>query len=302
MSRERGGIRGILAPVVTPFGNDGALSREAFSANLAAHLVEGLHGILLCGSTGEAALLTEAERRTLVEWARPLVPADRWLVVGVGGESTRQTISRCHDADEHDADAVLCVAPHYYGAQMTEAALLEHFTRVADASPLPVLLYNIPKHVHFALSPELVARLATHENVVGMKDSSGDLALLRRYLAAQSPTFDVLTGSGQTIGDALMLGARGGILAVSLFATGHSLEVWRAFERGEPLAIRAAQEKLVPLAREIVGRLGVPGIKRALDHVGLSGGAPRLPLLPLDEDGARYVGRLLRDAQAEFAG
>ena len=289
-------LAGVLAPVVTPFDASGALDADGFARNARAHLAAGLAGLVVTGSTGEAALLDEDERDALVEGARDVVGAHQWLVVGVGGESTRQTVRRAERAAERGADAVLVVAPHYYGLAPGEAGLRAHFERVADASPVPVVLYNIPKYMHFTLPPALVAQLARHENVLGIKDSSGDSATLASYLAAQSDRFTVLTGSGAGLAPALAAGARGGILAVSLFAAELTLEAGRGGEAGG-----AAQAALAPLAREIVGTLGVPGVKAALDEVGLAGGAPRLPLLPLDAAGRARVHELLDAARAATA-
>jgi 4-hydroxy-2-oxoglutarate aldolase len=290
-------LAGILAPVVTTFDERDELARAPFSANIRAHLAAGLAGVVVAGSTGEAALLDDEERRALVVWAREDVPGDRWLIVGVGSESTRQSVRRTKEAAERGADAVLVVAPHYYGSAMTPPALRAHYARVADASPVPVVLYNIPKYMHFALAPELVAELAEHGNIVGVKDSSGDAALLAGYLGAQSHAFSVLTGSAGGLAAALAAGARGGVLAVSLFAPELALEVLRDGGMGEG----AAQSALVPLAREIVGTLGVPGVKAALDLSGLHGGPVRPPLLPLADPERRRVAGLLRGARVVAA-
>ena len=274
-------LDGILAPVVTPFDAAGGLDEAAFTGNIRAHLAAGLHGIVVAGSTGEAALLDEEERSRLVELGREATPTERTLLVGTGGESTRSVIARTRAAAERGADGVLVVAPHYYGDAMTADALREHYLRVADASPVPVLLYTIPKYMHFALQAEVVATLARHENIVGMKDSSGDAALLRGYLPSQSDSFKVLTGSGSLLGDALGMGAHGAILAVALFAPSLSLDVFRAVREGRTAEATAAQARLTPLAARIVGGMGVAGVKAALDEVGLRGGAPRPPLRTL---------------------
>jgi 4-hydroxy-2-oxoglutarate aldolase len=296
-------LAGVFAPVVTTFDGSGALALDPFVANARRHLEDGLAGIVVAGSTGEAALLDEGERAALVEALRPFVPGDRWLIAGVGAESTRLTITRALVAGERGADAVLVVAPHYYGAAaMTPAALGAHYRRVADESPVPVVLYNIPKYMHFALPPELVHELATHENVVGIKDSSGDLALLERYLEARSDAFAVLTGNGGQLAPAIARGATGGILAVALFAadesTGGNLAAiqYQMIRAGRRDAAERAGARLGVLAREIVAGLGVPGVKHALDVAGLTGGAPRLPLLPLDEAGRAHVVEVLAGA------
>src|SRR5512134_1958381 len=258
---------GVMGPMVTPFKADESLDIEGFEFNVRGHIAAGLHGVLVAGSTGEAALLGDDERRILTDAARKLVPDDRILLVGTGAESTRHCIVRCRDAASSGADAVLVVAPHYYSSSMTPAALKAHFTRVADESPVPVLLYNIPKYAHFRLEPELIAELSTHENIRGMKDSAGDMTYFARHLESQSDEFDVLTGHGGTFATALGLGARGGILAVALFAAKLAVEVWNAHNDGRTADAEAAQKPLVPMAAEIVARMGVPGVKAAMERV-----------------------------------
>ncbi|MBX3133662.1 MAG: dihydrodipicolinate synthase family protein [Gemmatimonadaceae bacterium] len=276
-------LDGIFAPVISTFhAGSEDLDLDGFAANVRSHIAEGLSGVVVAGSTGEAALLSEDERRALVETAREHVPAPGLVIAGCGGESTRQTVARTKAAQAAGADAVLVVAPHYYASAMTEEVLRAHYLRVAEESPLPVILYNIPKYMHFALPAELVAELARHPNIVGIKDSSGQLEMLKGFLRAQSPSFSVLTGSGSGLLAGLEAGARGGILAVSLFAAGFALEVQRELADGNAEAAAKAQARLKPMADVIVAKLGVPGVKAAMDAVGKVGGVPRMPLLPLD--------------------
>lgn len=291
-------LGGLLAPITTPFDAAGELAPAALARNVAAHLAAGADGIVVAGSTGEAALLDEAERLRAIEAARSATPADRLLLAGVGAESTRTTVRLARAAAERGVDAVLVVAPHYYGASMmTDAALLAHYQRVADESPVPVVLYNIPKYMHFRLEPQLVATLSAHGNVSGIKDSSGDRELLAAYLRCQSDGFSVLTGSAQLLHHALDGRARGGVLAVALFATPLARSVMDAAARGDGEAAASAQALLSPLAARIVGDLGVAGIKAALDLVGLDGGAPRMPLQPLGAEARREIAELLRAAE-----
>ncbi|HYD51122.1 MAG TPA: dihydrodipicolinate synthase family protein [Gemmatimonadaceae bacterium] len=291
-------LGGLLAPVTTPFDAAGELAPTALARNIAAHLAAGVDGIVVTGSTGEAALLDESERLEVMESARSATPSDRLLVAGVGAESTRTTVRLARAAAERGVDAVLVVAPHYYGAaMMSAAALLAHYRRVADESPVPVVLYNIPKYMHFRLAPQLVAELSAHGNVVGIKDSSGDVELLSVYLNYQHDHFAVLTGSAQLLQTALESSARGGVLAVSTFAAPVARAVMEAVARGDRADATEAQARLTPLAATIVGELGVPGIKAALDLVGLAGGAPRMPLQRLGQEQRRTVAELLRGAE-----
>jgi 4-hydroxy-2-oxoglutarate aldolase len=294
-------FEGVHGPVTTPFRGDGEMDRGAFEHNVRAHLAQGLHGVVVSGSTGEAPLLDERERGQLIEWARPLVPKDRLLIAGIGAESTRVTIQRAKAVAKAGADATLVVAPHYFGNAVTEDGLRAHYRAVADASPIPVLLYNIPKYMHFRLSGALVRDLAKHPNVAGIKDSSGAADSLAEYLGAQDAGFTVLTGNAQLFRRALQMGARGGILAVALFAGDLAMKVWDAARRGDGATADAAAEPLAMLGKSIVADLGIAGVKAALDAVGLRGGPTRGPLLPLTRDESERVRQLLRDAELGVA-
>jgi 4-hydroxy-2-oxoglutarate aldolase len=294
-------LSGIFGPETTPFDADDEIDLAAFAGNVRSHLESGFHGVVICGSTGEAALLDERERAQLIEAARREVPDEKWLIAGTGAESTRACVRRCREVSAEGADAALVVAPHYYSAAMSFSALSAHYERVADESPVPVILYNIPKYMHFRLEPDLVARLAEHENIVGMKDSAGDVSFLERYLASQSDSFAVITGHAGTFLRALELGARGGILAAALFAPELVFELWNAFHAGRAEEAADAQRRLGPLASEVVARMGVPGVKAAMDQVGLTGGPVRLPLLPLESRERPELATLLRDASVVLA-
>jgi 4-hydroxy-2-oxoglutarate aldolase len=295
-------LKGVFAPVVSTFSpRDGELDIDSFAANVRAHLDAGLHGIVVTGSTGEAALLDAAERGRLVDATRSVVPREKALIVGTGAESTRTCLQLTRDAAARGADAVLVVAPHYYSAAMTTAALERHYRTVADASPVPVMLYNIPKYMHFALAAELVADLATHGNIIGIKDSSGNRELFASYMAAQSSTFSVLTGNAQMFHHALETGAPGGILAVALFAAGLALDIFEAANHGDQTSAAAFQARMTPPGAKIVGELGVAGVKAAMDRVGLRGGPVRSPLSPLDASGLATVEQLLRGAELAAA-
>ena len=295
-------LRGVFAPVVTTFSaENGEVDVKSFEANVAAHLAAGLHGIVVTGSTGEAALLDANERAVLVEATRRVTPSDRAVLVGTGAESTRTCIVQTREAARRGADAVLVVAPHYYGSSMTTAALRAHYLRVADESPVPVMLYTIPKYMHFALEASLVAELAKHENIIGMKDSSGNRDLWTGYMQSQSPTFAVLTGNAQMFHHAMATGGTGGILAGALFAPAIALDIFDAVRRGDEAAAGAAQARFTPMGAKIVAELGVAGVKAAMDRVGLAGGPVRLPLMPLDDAQREVVHQTLEAAELAAA-
>ncbi len=238
---------------------------------------------MVAGSTGEAPLLDEIEILRLTEWAREAAPDGVEVVTGTGCESTRGTIRLTRLAAEAGAGAVLVRPPSYYAGAMSEDALSLHYRTLADAAPIPVILYHIPKYVPVPLSPDVVGRLVEHENVVGIKDSSGDVQNLGALLDVCAGRASVMVGAGTLLYGGLELGAAGGVVAVGLLATAACAEIVSAWREGDTARAGALQERVGPLHRSVVGRQGVPGVKFALDLLGLRGGAPRPPLLPANE-------------------
>jgi len=176
---------GVLAPVTTPFdAATGDVAPEHLRHNVVRLLEAGLDGVVVTGSTGESALLDPDEQRRIVGWVRPVVPEGRWLVAGTGAESTRQAVALTRAAAAEGADAVLVRPPAYFANATSPATLAAYYRAVADASPVPLLVYNIPKYTHLALAAGLLEQLATHPNIRGVKDSSGDVNNLAAYRAA----------------------------------------------------------------------------------------------------------------------
>ncbi|MFW6193416.1 MAG: dihydrodipicolinate synthase family protein [Gemmatimonadota bacterium] len=288
---------GFFLPVTTPFHEDsGELDREAFRANLRGWTGAGVDGVVVAGSTGEAPLLDEIEILRLTEWASEAVPRGRAVVAGTGLESTRGTVRLCREVARNGADAALVRPPCYYRGAMSAEAVEAHFRDVADASPVPVILYNIPRYVPVELEPEVVGRLARHGNVVGIKDSSGDIQNLGALVEACGDRASVLVGAGTLFYGGLEVGARGGVLAVGLLATEACCEILRAWRRDDDGRAGALQERVGALHRAVVGRHGVAGVKEALDRLGMAGGPVRAPLTPLDGTGREHVAGALASA------
>ncbi len=251
---------------------------------------------MIGGSTGEAPLLTAAELGVLIETARTEAPARVAVIAGCGAESTRATIELCALAAARGADAVLVRSPAYYRDQMSPAVLRTHFHAVADASSLPVIVYSIPRYVPVELAPELIGRLVEHDNIVGVKDSSGDLKTVAALVDGCAGNGAVLAGAGTLLYPALELGATGGVLGVAVLASAACVELVRAFRSGRTVEAGRLQERIGPLHKAIVGRGGIAAIKAALDRLGLYGGPPRPPLLPLTDRERARVDRALRAA------
>jgi len=285
-------LAGVFAPITTPFEAQGEVARKRHAQNVAHLCAAGLDGLLVAGSTGEAPLLDTDEQRALVAASRDALPAGKRLIVGTGAEATRQAIALSRAAGQEGAHAVVVRPPAYFGAVSPPAAILAYFRAVADASPVPVLVYNMPKFTHVAIAPELIAELTSHPNIAGVKDSSGDAQNLAAYRRA-APRWVVLAGSASLLLQALELGCDGGVVGVACFAPQRCLDVVAAFRAGDRSRAAVLQEALRPLDREIVGRLGPAGVKAAMDVAGLYGGPVRPPLLDVTAADREHITRLL---------
>ena len=291
----QGRIAGVLAPITTPFDRTtGEVAPVRLRDNAARLVQDGLDGVVVAGSTGESALLDPDEQRRMVACVRDVLPDHRWLLAGTGAESTRQAVALTRAAGAEGADAVLVRPPSYYSAAVSPASLSDYYRAVADASPIPVLVYNIPKYTHLPVAAELLQQLATHPNIVGVKDSSGDAENLGAYRAAV-PAWSVLVGSGSLLHAALELGCDGGVLAVACFAARLCAEILSAFRAGDRTRAGSLQQRLVPLDKEIVVKLGPAGVKAAMDAVGggLYGGPVRAPLAPVAAADRERVAQLV---------
>jgi len=286
-------LGGVFAPITTPFdAASGDVSPEHLKANVARLFANGLDGTVVAGSTGEAPLLDPDEQRRAVAWTREATPDGKWLIAGTGAESTRQAIALTRGAAAEGADAVLVRPPSYF-PPVAARALANYYRAIADASPVPVLVYNIPKYTHVSLPAELLQELSTHSRVVGVKDSSGDLKNLAAYREA-APEWAVFVGSASLLLPALELECDGGIVAVACFAARLCADLAAAFHAGDRAAATALQDRIIPLDKEIVSKLGPAGVKAAMDAVGLYGGPPRPPLAPLGPAERERVALLVR--------
>ncbi len=290
-------LEGIFPPIPTPFATDGELDVDALAENLRWWNRFDLTGVVVLGSNGEAVLLDESEKLRLVETARAELPKGRTLIAGTGLQSTAATIRLTRAAAEAGAGAALVLSPFYYKGLMTADVLERHFRDVADASPIPVILYNMPACTGLDLDAELIVRLAGHENVVGLKDSSGNVAKLGRLHDELGDRFSILAGSAGFLLPALAVGAVGGVLALANIAPRECLEVRRLALAEDIRAARTLQIRLVRPNTAVTRRWGVPGLKAAMEMLGLRGGPVRPPLRPLGPAECDELRSILRDAR-----
>lgn len=297
MNEGEKSLAGVLPPVPTPFNPGGEVHHPALTANLERLNSYGLAGYVILGSNGETVYLSHDEKIALLETARKAIPPNKWMIAGTGCESTRATIELTREAAKIGADAALIITPHFYGGKMTDEALTRHYFTVADASPIPVILYNVPKFTHIDLGAQTVARMAEHPNILGIKDSGGNISKIADMVRLTRRDFQVLAGSGGFFFPALAVGAGGGIMAVANIAPQLALDIYQLFKKGSMGETAELQRKMLPLNTAVTGRFGIAGLKAALDMLGYYGGPVRSPLREMDEGDRETLRSILREAE-----
>lgn len=272
---------GVYTPIATPFTSDDTLDEQGLRANVMRWMRTPLTGLVVLGSNGEAPQLDEDEADRVVAIVRAEMPTGRPMIVGTGRESTRATIAATKRAATAGADAALVRTPAFFKSQMTTDVFVQHYLEVAEVSPIPVLLYNVTMYTGVNLLPDAVARLATHPNIVGMKESGSDLVQIADSIARTPDDFTILAGSAATLFPALAAGCDGAILALAALAPEACVEMMALVRAGCVEEARALQARLMPLGRAIGAQHGVPGLKSAMDLLGYVGGLPRPPLRPV---------------------
>ena len=275
---------GIFTPIVTPIRTDDTVDEGALSRNVARWMQTPLTGLVVLGSNGEAPQLDDTEADRVIEIVRAGVPRDRALIAGTGRESTRDTIAATRRAAAAGVDAALVRTPSFFKAQMTSDIFVQHYTDVADASPIPVLLYNVSMFTGVNLQPDAVERLARHPNIVGIKESGSDIGQIAEFIARTPDEFTVLAGSATTLFHALCAGCDGAILALAALCPEHCVRLRALVAERRLDEARALQRQLMPLARSVGTTYGVAGLKAALNLSGYEAGVPRPPLRPAASD------------------
>ena len=278
-------FEGIYAPVPTPFDNvSGDIRPDLMAANVTRWAETSLDGLVICGSNGELPFTTAAERAAMIRAARSALESagrSKYIVAGAFAHSTRETIECCAVCAGEGADAVLMLPPHYYKSGAMASAL-KFFEEVADASPIPVILYNMPANTGVSLDAPTIRKLSFHRNIIGVKDTSGDMTQMC-YLANEcAEGFAVFCGSGNFFLPSLSLGARGGTLAVANIFPEAARKLMRAYKDGNMDEARSLQYRLMLASDLLTRQLGIPGLKAAMDRAGLYGGPCRPPLMDLD--------------------
>ena len=286
-------LAGIFPPIPTPFDRHGAVSAPGLKKNLEFLNRYELRGYVVLGSNGEGVFLDPEEKIRTIEIVLGFLPEGKLLIAGTGCESTGSTIRLTREAARAGVDAALVLNPHYYNNRMDRRSLVRHYTTVADESPIPVILYNMPAATGMDLDAATVIELSGHGNIIGMKDSGGNLIKMAQILGSLLGDFQILAGSAGFLLPALSVGAVGGVTALANIAPDLCVGLHRAFLRGDLKTAGELQRRLVGLNSMVTREGGVPALKAAMDLLGLAGGAPRPPLLPADEGMRRRLEKAL---------
>ena len=276
-------FHGVFPALTTPFAADGSVSVEALKHNIARYTDTGLAGFTVIGSTGESVLLSRKEIDTIWATVKEAAAPKKKLIAGTGAESTAETIERTKRAAEFGYHAALVKTPYYYKPAYKAENYIAHYRKVADASPIPVLLYSVPQFTGVSLEAAEVAALSQHPNIIGIKESSGHVQRIAEMVEGAPRSFQVLTGSASMLFPSMTVGACGAILALASALPEMCVAMYDAVQSGDLRKARELETHMLPASKIIVAQNGIPGVKYAMDLVGYLGGNPREPLLPVSD-------------------
>lgn len=294
-------LQGIFAPLTTPFEADGSVSVAHLRDNIKRYNQTGLAGYAINGSTSESVLLRWDEVYRVWETAREAAAPSKILIAGTGAESTAETIEHTNRAASLGYAAGLVRTPSFYKPAMTEDALAEHYLRVADAAHIPILVYSVPIFTQVTVEAPLIARVSKHANIIGMKDSSGNVQGVANIIAAASKEFQTLVGSASTLYESLEKGAVGAILALACAFPELCVEIYEASRAGDSAKAHSLAQQLIAPAKMFGPQYGIAGLKYALDRMGYYGGPARPPLLPVGESARHEIDALLSNLTTQSA-
>jgi len=273
-------LHGIFPPIATPFNHEGEIWKVKVQHNVEKWNLTGLAGYVVCGSTGESVMLDTAEKIQLWEWVAEYASPQKLLIAGTGAESVRESVALTNRAAEIGYKAALVRTPHYHKNSVNNApAQMLFFRAVADQSKIPVIIYNFPQATGVDISADAVAELSHHPNIIGIKESSGNLEKVMQMIRETKKGFQVLTGSAPTLAPSFAVGCVGAVPAFANAAPYATISIWEAHRTREPEAALDWQNRIGRAAMLVTTKYGIPGLKYAMDLAGYYGGPPRLPLV-----------------------
>ncbi len=287
-------LNGIFPPLTTPFDAEGNVDYKGLKQNIAQYNDTGLQGYVALGSNGEAVHLSADERVRVIETIKQAATSSHTIIAGVNEFSTRAAIDSARRVADAGADAALVITPYFYKSHMTNSALAEHFTAVADNSSIPVLVYNVPQNTGVVIDSATIAALGEHPNIWGVKDSSGNFGAITDTISRAPEGFKVMTGNGAILYPSLLMNAVGAILAVACAAPRACVDLYNAVQSGDHAKARELQTRIAPLSHIVTAGLGVAALKVAMDIGGYIGGHARAPLAELSENDKERVRGVMR--------
>jgi 4-hydroxy-2-oxoglutarate aldolase len=289
-------VKGIFPPITTPFINDG-LALEKLAENISKWNKTGLAGYVVLGSNGESAFLTREEKLTLIENVKKNSTKDKLVIAGTGSDSIKETIALTNDAAEKGADYALILTPSFFKEKMDSNSFIKYYNEVADKIEIPLIIYNVPKYTGVNIEASPVAKLSEHPNIIGLKNSSENIAHLAEIIYNSKDEFVTLVGTASVLLPGLCAGAVGGILALANIAPKECIRILELFNDGELIEARKLQGKMIPVNKAITGKYGVAGLKVAMDMLGYFGGDPRSPLNKLSKNELEEMKNILIKAE-----
>mgnify|MGYP001328518279 CR=1 FL=1 len=275
-------FEGVLPAIITPFFRDSSMSLdlEGLESNIESLLQRGVHGIVPCGSTGESATLTFEEHETVIAKTVEVVDGRVPVLAGTGSNSTAEAMRLTRSAKDAGADGALIISPYYN--KPNRSGLIKHFTKLADLD-LPIVIYNVPGRTAQNLQPDLVAELAEHPNIVGIKEASGDITQVSRIIEeTQDEDFSVLSGDDAMTLPILAIGGTGVISVAANVVPGLMVEMYESFSAGDLAQAQDLHYILSPLMRAMFIDTNPIPVKKAVELIGMAAGPVRLPLDELD--------------------
>jgi len=290
-------IKGVIPPMITPFKKNGDVDYDMHIRNMESWNKDKLAGYLVLGSNSETAYLNEAEKIKLIKLTVKHARKGRMVLAGTGVESARETIALTNKAADLGVDAALILTPSYYHAKMNEEAQIHFFTEVADHTKIPVMIYNVTAFTHINVTANTVRVLSKHPNILGMKDSTGNVPQLVAFSSVIEKGFNLMTGTLSAWYPALTLGVKAGIFAVANCTPNECSAIQTAFDKGDHDAARELYFRIFPVNNAVTATFGIAGLKYAADLMGYQGGYVRNPLLPLKEDEKNKIKEILQTAE-----
>jgi len=288
-------LKGIYPALITPFVRD-VVAYNKLTENLHKYNKNDLSGYVVLGSNGESVFLTKSEKLKIISTVREH-SGNKTLIAGTGLESIKETIDLTNECAKNGADYALVITPSFYKAGMNHKAFINYYRAVADSISIPLIIYNVTKFTNVNIDIESIAKLAEHHNIIGIKNSTENIAEINATIHNAPNDFNVLVGTGSVLLYGLISGAVGGILALANIAPGECIKIFDLFNEGKLIEAEKIQSRLHAVNKAITATYGVAGLKASMGLLGYFGGQPRKPLQPLTSSKMKRLKPILLKAK-----